>query len=89
MENTELMIYDDIVTEPVFDNKEYSFAAILAFIVGLIGILAAGGALPGNVSELIPTAAATAAPGLVAWVLSYLYANADDRMDYEEVPELE
>ena len=83
-----MMIYNDTVTELVSDNKELSFAAIFAFIVGLIGVLAAGGALPGNASELIPMIAATAVPSLVAWVLSYLCVSADDRLEYEEVPEL-
>lgn len=88
MEHTELAIYNDTAAEPVSDNKEYSFAAILTLIVGLIGVLAAGGSLPADTVEMLPMVAATAVPGLLAWVLTCLYANMEYDVENEEVPAL-
>lgn len=84
MEQTELMIYNAVSSNSASGEGEHSFSAILAMIVGLIGILATGGVLPGDASELMPMIAATAAPGLVAWILTYLYAATDNTEELEE-----
>ena len=85
MESTDLMI-NEPVNAVTYSGKESPFALAIAVIVGLLGILAAGGSISGNVPELLPALSAAAVPGLVAWVIAYLTAGgAIERTDDEEI----
>lgn len=82
------LVLDHKLTELVPDAKEPTIALVLALIVDLIGAVAAGRTLNGQIAEMLPTLAAVATPGILAWVMAYLAFNttvdvADDE-EYEE-----
>ncbi len=84
MDETELVIYGNTDMPGAHENGS-SFAAVLAALAGLLAVLAAGGSISGEAAELLPMISATAVPGLIAWVLTYLYANSEIARGEEEV----
>lgn len=84
MDNS-LMIYN-VNTELQSEKHETALAAVIALIIGLLSVIAAGGSITGEAANVLPMLAATATPGIFAWVLSYLATNAEMReTESEEV----
>ena len=80
--NQELVLYNEN-TELEPDRREASLAMVLAMVVGILSMIVAGGSIPGEAADVLPLLAATATPGIFAWVLSYLAANYEMQKEWE------
>lgn len=84
MDNS-LMIYN-INTEMQYEKHDTDLATVITLLISFLSILAAGGSITGEATNVLPMLAATAIPGIFAWVMSYLAANAEmNEIDAQEV----
>ncbi len=64
--------------------NDLSAAMIPAMILGALGMMVNGAGLPAEIAELVPMLSSVAVPGVLAWVLSCLYAGGQQEEPAEE-----